>query len=207
MGKLRIYIIIGVAVTLLVLLVCLRYTVSQLKSYKAKYDMEYVNNRILEAENNSMNEDIEMLRYSVRDVKSSNDSLIQEMYKLNRQLKNKDKNIRQLQYMLSTAEKTDSVIFRDTLFVSKDIQIDTTVGDEWVKTRLQLRYPSMINVTPQVKSERMVFINEKRKVMGTPSKVFFVRWFQKKYTAVEVDIVEKNPHIKSDKNKFIEIVK
>lgn len=206
MGKIKTYIIIGASVLIILLAGCFMYSVRQLKSYREKYDIEYANNKALEAENNSMSDDIEVLRYSVKDIKASNDSLIQEMYKLNKKLKKKDKDIKQLQYMLSTAEKTDSLILRDTIFISDDIHIDTIIGDEWMNTRLQLDYPSSIKVTPSVKSEKMVLMNGAKKIKGTPSKVFFIRWFQKKYTTIEVDIIEKNPYIVNDKSRFIEVV-
>lgn len=174
--------------------------------YKEAYNTEYSNKRALESEVDSLYNNTELLKYSIKDIKYSNDSLVRELYDANKKLKHKDKNIKQLQYLLSSAERTDSVILRDTI-LCKDIQIDTTIGDEWIKTRLQIEYPSTIKVTPQVKSEKMVFMNETKKIDGKPSRVFFIRWFQKRYTTVEVDIIENNPYIVNDRSKFIEIIK
>jgi hypothetical protein len=174
--------------------------------YKEAYNTEYSNKRALESEVDSLYNNTELIKYSIKDIKYSNDSLVRELYDANKKLKHKDKNIKQLQYLLSSAERTDSVILRDTI-LCKDIQIDTTIGDEWIKTRLQIEYPSTIKVTPQVKSEKMVFMNETKKIDGKPSRVFFIRWFQKRYTTVEVDIIENNPYIVNDRSKFIEIIK
>lgn len=180
---------------------------SQVKKYKQSYNTEYTNRKALESERDSLSENTELLKYSVKDIKASNDSLVKELYAANKKLKLKDKNIKQMQYILSTASKTDSLIYRDTLFISKDIHIDTTLGDKWVQTRLQLEYPSTIKVTPRMVSEKMVFMNEVKKIDGKPSKIFFIRWFQKKYTTVEVDVIENNPYIVNDRSKFIEILK
>ena len=206
MRHLNFYCISALTVALLIVAV---YTLSLKRSvlkYKKAYNVEYSNNRALKSEVDSLYNNTELLKYSIKDIKYSNDSLVRELYDANKKLKHKDKSIKQLQYLLSSAERTDSVVLRDTL-LCKDIQIDTTIGDEWIKTRLQIEYPSIVKVTPKVKSEKMVFMNEVRKIDGKPSKVFFIRWFQKKYTTVEVDIIENNPYIVNDRSKFIEIIK
>lgn len=180
---------------------------SRLKKYKQSYNTEYTNRKALESERDSLSENTELLKYSVQDIKSSNDSLTKALYAANKKLKLKDKSLKQMQYMLSTATKTDSLIYRDTLFMHESIHIDTTLGNEWVQTRLILEYPSTIKVSPRVVSEKMVFMNEVKKIDGKPSKIFFIRWFQKKYTTVEVDVIENNPYIVNDRSKFIEILK
>lgn len=183
------------------------YTTNKIKKYKAKYNTEYANRKALEAENDSISNNAELLKYTISDIKNSNDSLFQEIYKVKKQLKIKDKNITQLQYMLSTAEKTDSIVYRDTLFVSPDIKIDTTIGDKWINTRLRLEYPSSIFITPSVRSEKFIIMNKASKFIEKPSKIFFIRWFQKKYTTVDIGVVEKNPYIHSETNRFIEVIK
>lgn len=207
MSRIKTYIIIGCIAVVFILLCSIFVLNSRLKKYKQSYNTEYTNRKALESERDSLSENTELLKYSVKDIKASNDSLVKELYAANKKLKLKDKNIKQMQYLLSTASKTDSLIYRDTLFISKDIHIDTTLGDKWVQTRLQLEYPSTIKVTPRVVSEKMVFMNEVKKIDGKPSKIFFIRWFQKKYTTVEVDVIENNPYIVNDRSKFIEILK
>lgn len=180
---------------------------SRLKKYKQSYNTEYTNRKALESERDSLSENTELLKYSVQDIKSSNDSLTKALYAANKKLKLKDKSLKQMQYMLSTATRTDSLIYRDTLFMHESIHIDTTLGNKWIQTRLILEYPSTIKVSPRVVSEKMVFMNEVKKIDGKPSKIFFIRWFQKKYRTVEVDIIENNPYIINDRSKFIEIIK
>ena len=207
MSKIKTYIIIGCLAVVFILLGSVCFLQSQLKKYKQQYNTEYSNRKALESERDSLSENTELLKYSVQDIKSSNDSLTKALYAANKKLKLKDKSLKQMQYMLSTATRTDSLIYRDTLFMNKSIHIDTTLGNEWVQTRLILEYPSTIKVSPTVVSEKMVFMNEVKKIDGKPSKIFFVRWFQKKYRTVEVDVIENNPYIINDRSKFIEIIK
>lgn len=207
MSKIKTYIIIGCLAVVFVLLGSVCFLQSQLRKYKQQYNTEYSNRKALESERDSLSENTELLKYSVQDIKSSNDSLTKALYMANKKLKLKDKSLKQMQYMLSTATKTDSLIYRDTLFMHESIHIDTTLGNKWIQTRLMLEYPSTIKVSPRVVSEKMVFMNEVKKIDGKPSKIFFVRWFQKKYRTVEVDIIENNPYIINDRSKFIEIIK
>lgn len=207
MSSIKTYIIGIVIILILGLIGYSLYTTNKIKKYKAKYNTEYANRKALEAENDSISNNAELLKYTISDIKNSNDSLFQEIYKVKKQLKIKDKNITQLQYMLSTAEKTDSIVYRDTLFVSPDIKIDTTIGDKWINTRLRLEYPSSIFITPSVRSEKFIIMNKASKFIEKPSKIFFIRWFQKKYTTVDIGVVEKNPYIHSETNRFIEVIK
>ena len=84
-----------------------------------------------------------------------------------------------------------------------DFALDTTVGDKWVSTRLELAYPSTIVVTPTVTSEKEVYIYTNREIAGVPSKCFFIRWFQKRHTVTKVVVNEENPYIISEQNVFI----
>ena len=119
---------------------------NKVSEYREAYSIELSNKMALESEVDSLYNNTELLKYSIKDIKYSNDSLVRELYDANKKLKHKDKNIKQLQYLLSSAERTDSVVLRDTI-LCRDIQIDTTIGDEWIKTRLQIEYPSTIKVT------------------------------------------------------------
>lgn len=206
MRRIETYLAAAVAIFFVAVSMYVAHLRNKVSEYREAYSIELSNKMALESEVDSLYNNTELLKYSIKDIKYSNDSLVRELYDANKKLKHKDKSIKQLQYLLSSAERTDSVILRDTL-LCKDIQIDTTIGDEWIKTRLQIEYPATIKVTPKVKSEKMVFMNEVRKIDGKPSKVFFIRWFQKKYTTVEVDIIENNPYIVNDRSKFIEIIK
>ena len=72
---------------------------------------------------------------------------------------------------------------------------------------MSLRYPATFVVTPTFNSERYVLISTKKVYNNKPSKVFFIRWFQKKHIEVSVDIKEKNPYITINKQKYVEVIK
>lgn len=207
MGNIKVYLIGLVALIILALSGYSWFTTKRIREYNAKYTTELANRKALEAENDSLSSNSELLKLSMYDIKTSNDSLMREIYKAKKELKIKDKNITQLQYMLSEAKRADTLIVRDTLFASPDIKIDTTIGDRWMNTRLKLEYPSTIEVYPSVVSEKYVIMNEVKRTIDKPSRIFFIRWFQKKYTTVDIGIVERNPWIHSTQNRFIEVVK
>lgn len=188
----------------------LGYTFSlkkQLENYKEKYGIEVNNRKALEQEKDTADSTLRMYKYTMRDLEYSRDSVIQALYKMKQDLKIKDKKVTQLQYALSTMERRDTVVFRDTLFRDKSVKIDTTIGDQWFKTAIHLEYPSTLTVSPSAKSEKYVIMHAEKHIQGTPSKVFFIRWFQKKEVSIDIHIKENNPYIHSDVNRFIEVVK
>ena len=72
---------------------------------------------------------------------------------------------------------------------------------------LGLKYPSTITVEPEFNNEQYVVISTKKEYIEPPHKCFLVRWFQKKHTVVEVQVVDSNPYVSTKNQKFIEIVK
>jgi hypothetical protein len=94
----------------------------------------------------------------------------------------------------------------DTIFVP-ETHLDTLLKDQWYSLRLQLDYPATIVASPSFTSEQFVVINTKKEYNNPPSKIFFIRWFQKKHQVVEVNIEEKSPYITNKKSKFIKILK
>lgn len=110
--------------------------------------------------------------------------------------------------MASTAVKTDTICFKDTVFKDLHTDIDTVLTDKsWYSLQLSLKYPNRISVTPSFTSEKYVMISSRKETVNPPKKFFLFRWFQKKHTVIEADVVEKNPFIQNKKNKFIEVIK
>ena len=118
----------------------------------------------------------------------------------------KDKRLQQLQYEVSHAQRTDTIILKDTLFRDPQLGLDTIVGDKWFKTNLHLEFPSTIALKPEIELERYTFINGKRETVNPPKKFFLFRWFQKKHTVVEVNVREMNPYVKNKTQRFIQII-
>lgn len=157
-------------------------------------------------ENSSLKNSARVFQLTVKQLSYYNDSILQKMNEVRKELEVKDKNLKAMQYMLSEASKTDTIEFRDTIFREPALHIDTLLGDKWYQMRLELRYPSTIITTPKFISEKYVIVNYKKETINPPKKCWLLRLFQKKHKVVEVNVVEKNPYIENKQQRFIEIV-
>ena len=157
-------------------------------------------------ENSSLKNDARVFQLTVEQLSYYNDSILQKMNGVRKELEIKDKNLKAMQYMLSEASKTDTIEFRDTIFREPALHIDTLLGDKWYQMRLELRYPSTIITTPKFISEKYIIVNYKKETINPPKKCWLLRLFQKKHKVVEVNVVEKNPYIENKQQRFIEIV-
>ena len=101
-------------------------TISGLKS---EISVLASNNKAYENENSTLKTENIEFQLTVEQLNHSTDSLTQELNKTRNQLKIKDKNIKELQYIASTTKKVDTIAFRDTLFISPDLQLDTNLSD------------------------------------------------------------------------------
>ena len=157
------------------------------------------------SENSSLKEESRVFKFTVDQLTYYNDSLTQSMEKVRKELKIKDKNIKQMQYLLSEASKKDTIVFRDTIFTNS-VSIDTIVGDKWYNLKLRLRYPSTVIADPTFVSEKYIMVSMRKETIDPPKKNWLLRLFQKKHRVAEVEVVEKNPYINSEKQRFIEII-
>ena len=122
-------------------------------------------------------------------------------------MKIKDSKLKSLQYISSNFTKSDTIILKDTVFKDERIGIDTLLSDEWYSINVGLRYPSSITVTPKFKSEKTVIVSAKKETVNPPKRFFLFRWFQKKHIVLHVNVIEKNPYIEDQDNRYVEIVK
>jgi len=204
--KKYLYLIIGGLIISLVLYGVSNY--KELQQYKELYAVSNNNVKAYEATNSKLNKDIREFKFTMDELRSSNDSLNQKLVEAVDKLKLKDKNIKYLQYQASIAHKTDTITIKgDTIFRDNFVALDTIIRDNWYSMDLSLRYPSTIITTPAFKSEKYVVIHAKKEYNSKPSKLFFVRWFQKKHWVITVDVKEENPYIDNKEQKFIEVVK
>ena len=164
------------------------------------------NQKAFIAENSSLKEENRVFKFTIEQLNYYNDSILQKMNDVRKELKIKDKDLKQMQYLLSEATKKDTIIFRDTLFKEPSLNIDTLIGDKWYNIRLGLKYPNLITTNPTFISEKYIIVNKKKETINPPKKFFLFRWFQRKHWVMEVNIKEKNPYIKEVNNKFVEII-
>lgn len=156
--------------------------------------------------NNSKDKSI-AFQLTIAQLKYSNDSIFQELDKVRKELKIKDSKLKSLQYISSSFTKSDTIILKDTVFKDERIDIDTLLSDEWYSINVGLRYPSSITVTPKFKSEKTVIVSTKKETVNPPKRFFLFRWFQKKHIVLHVNVIEKNPYIGDQDNRYVEIIK
>lgn len=164
------------------------------------------NQKAFIAENSSLKEENRVFKFTVEQLNYYNDSILQKMNDVRKELKIKGKNLKQMQYLLSVSTKKDTVLFTDIIFKDKSLVLDTIIGDKWYNIRLGLKYPNLIYTEPTFTSEKYIIVNKKKETVNPPKKFFLFRWFQRKHWIMEVHIKEKNPYIKEIDNKFVEII-
>lgn len=147
------------------------------------------------------------LQLTIDQLNNCQDSILRELNATRKKLKIKDSKLNSMQYVASDFSKVDTVILKDTLFKEPSINIDTLLKDQWYQLHLGLKYPSMVIVEPVFKSEKHVIVSSKKETVNPPKKFFLFRWFQKKHIVLHIDVVEKNPYVNNEKNRYIEIVK
>lgn len=165
------------------------------------------NEKAYALERDSLRNQSMLFQFTIEQLEYSNDSILSKLNEIRRELKIKDNDIKSLEYLLSEASKKDTIIFKDTLFIDSELDMDTLIGDKWYQLSLGLKYPNIIEANPSFKSEKYILTSYKKETINPPSKCFLVRWFQRKHKVLEVNVVEKNPYIENKEQKFIEIIK
>lgn len=174
------------------------------KKLKSSEEMAYNNLRAEVASSDTLKSQSKLYRMTISDLEDRVDSMSVGLVKAKDRLRVKDRDLRMLASIHSSFSSKDTVVVKDTIFV-KGLSIDTIVGDEWYSMLLSMRYPDTLRTDLNVRSKKDVVVHARR-FIRKPSKIFFIRWFQKKSTEIIVDIKDQNPHIKEDGSRFIEIV-
>ena len=177
----------------------------KIKTLENKLEISTTNESILLSQFDSLNNYNKELQLNIEQLKYSNNTTLDKLNKVRKELNVKDKELQKLQYQLSISNKTDTVIYRDTIF-KEGIKLDTLIKDDWYSLNLDLEYPSTIVVNPEFKSEKYVVTSLKKEIKGTPKKCWLGRIFQKKHNVVRVEVVEKSPYIETKEQVFINII-
>lgn len=163
------------------------------------------NNKAYERENSTLNDKLIEFQYTAEQLNASNDSLIQKLNKVRKQLGIKDKEISQLQYLVSQNSKKDTIRIRDTLF-RDGVVLDTTLKDDWSSLSLHAEFPNTISAEYSFKNSTAIIAHASRVTVDPPKKCWLARLFQKKQTIVEVEVVQENPYCENKEQKFVRIV-
>ena len=177
----------------------------KIRALESKLEISTTNESILLNQFDSLNSYNKELQLNIEQLKCSNNITLDKLNKVRKELNIKDKELQKLQYQLSISNKTDTVVYRDTIF-KEGIKLDTLIKDDWYSLNLDLEYPSTIIVNPKFKSEKYVVTSFKKEIKGTPKKCWLGRIFQKKHNVVRVEVVEKSPYIETKEQVFINII-
>ena len=200
------YISIGIVILMSLLAVSTYTLYNRNQDLKEEISVSMTNQKAFITENTSLKEENRAFKFTIEQLNYYNDSILQKMNDVRKELKIKDSNLKQMQYLLSVSTKKDTILFTDTIFKDKGLALDTIIGDKWYNIRLGLKYPNLIYTKPTFTSEKYIIVNKKKETINPPKKFFLFRWFQKKHWVMEVHIKEKNPYIKEINNKFVEII-
>jgi hypothetical protein len=205
--KIKSYIYIGIATTLLTLASALCITLKSKSSIEKKYKEAVENVKSYSEQFSTATNKNRALKLTIEQLNYSNDSILQELNASRKELKVKDSKLQSMQYVASSFTKTDTIVLRDTIFKDTKMDIDTLVSDEWYSVKVGLKYPSTIAVSPEFKSVKNIIVSAKKETVDPPKKFFLFRWFQKKHYVLNIDVVEKNPYVQNQVNRYVEIVK
>ena len=195
-----------IIILILILVGAVAYLSYQNKQLTTKYETSIENIKAYNAQLSGLKDNNRVFKLTIDQLNYSNDSIINRMKEVQKELGIKDKRLQQLQYEASHAQRTDTITLKDTLFRDPQLRLDTIVGDKWFKTNLHLEFPSTIALKPEIELERYTFINGKRETVNPPKKFWLFRLFQKKHTVVEVNVREMNPYVKNKTQRFIQII-
>ena len=179
-----------------------------LKNKKLEEDVvrTTTNFKALQSDNDSIKNKTLMYQLTIDELNYYNDSIIKKLTAVTKELGIKDKELKQLQYVQSDIQHSDTIITTDTIFI-ENTKVDTIIGDEWYTLQLSAQYPNIINTQVQFTSEKYIVAAIRKETVNPPKKCWLARLFQKKHKILEVEVVEKNPYIEIKKQKFIEILK
>ena len=207
MEKIKKYIHIGMTLLIPILTVALILTVKSRGKIEKRWKESTENVKSYsELFNNSENKN-RGFKLTIDQLQYFNDSILRELNETRESLKVKDSKLKSLQYLSSTFIKYDTLIIKDTLFKDPQIQVDTVFSDKWYSIRIGLKYPSTITVNPMFRSVKHIVVSSRRETVNPPKKFFLFRWFQKKHTILNIDVIEKNPYMKEQNSRYIEIIK
>lgn len=198
---------IAVKITLIIIVFFVILAQSMIiRRYKEKIDTLESNNKAIAVQRDSnANRAIEF-KSTIESLEYYNDSISHRLKDTYEKLRIRDRTIKRLEYIASTALIRDSIIVKDTIFV-EDYHIDTSIVNKWYDIGIKLDYPGRVGVEPLVRSEKYIISHSSRETVNKPKKFFLWRLFQRKHNIIRVEVVEENPYITNTQTKFIEIVK
>ena len=201
---------VSVVVAILALIII---GVRRCKSAEDKLEGYETNWIALSNENNKNAKSSKAYELKISQMKYINDSLMNAMDSVRKSLNIKDKNTKGLGYVKSTILIHDTVLVNRIRDGDNSISIDTTINKKWYQIQLDYRgskcneCKDTLIVSPKVTSEKYVVISTQKEYVDTPKKFWIQRIFQKKDEVIDVKVVETNPYIYSNEDRFVKVIK
>ena len=187
--------------------------VNRCKSAEDKLEGYETNWIALSNENNKNAKSSKLYEFKLSQLKYINDSLMNAMDSVRKSLNIKDKNTKGLGYVKSTILIHDTVLVNRIRDGDNSISIDTTINKKWYQIQLDYRgskcneCKDTLIVSPKVTSKKYVVISTQKEYVDTPKKFWIQRIFQKKDEVIDVKVVETNPYIYSNEDRFVKVIK
>lgn len=115
----------------------------------------------------------------------------------------KPKTLKELIYLKSVTKISDTIVLKDTFNLSF---IDTTITKHWYSNRIIIG-KNLIYSQVGVHNEFVGYVSEKKETIEPPSKIFFIRWFQKKHIILECKFKNLNPYDSIRSYKITNVIK
>ena len=208
MGQMKSYLYIGIALLGITSAIIIVVLLNQRSKTEKKWKDAVENAKAYsELFSNSENKN-RAFKLTIDQLKNSSDSIFQELNEARKELKIKDSKLKSLQYVSSSFSKVDTITLKgDTVFKDPQLSIDTLLSDKWYSVKVGLKYPSTVTIEPKFLSIKYIVVSAKKETVNPPKRFFLFRWFQKKQIRLNVDVVEKNPYVQNQDNRFVEIVR
>lgn len=179
---------------------------SSKNEYKDNYYIAVENTKAYQQQLTNNQKEIIAFKFTIEQLQYFNDSITNKLLEKQKELDIKNDNIEQMQYIMSEFNTSDTIILSDTIFLQPDFYLDTVLGDKWMNTSLEMKYPNFISIKPTVKSEKSVIVYSEKETVNPPKKFFLCRWFQKKHTVLKIVVEEENPYIINQMNVFYDVI-
>lgn len=204
--KILIALVIALSILLCISIYIDRCRIAQNKSNEANLKAYIALNDTLKSTNR-------MFEFKTSQLNYINDSLVNQMNTIRKNIGVKDKNLKGLGYIKSTVRIHDTVFVNRIRDGDKPLSIDTVINKKWYQIEIDYKggrcseCKDTLIVSPKISSEKYVVISTSKEYVDAPKKWWLQRIFQKKEEVVDVKVVETNPYIYSDHERFIKVIK
>ena len=204
--KMLIALVIALSIMLCISIYIDRCRIAQNKSNESNLKAYIALNDTLSSTNR-------MFEFKASQLNYINDSLVNQMNTIRKNIGVKDKNLKGLGYIKSTVRIHDTVFVNRIRDGDKPLSIDTVINKKWYQIEIDYKggrcneCKDTLVVSPKISSEKYVVISTSKEYVDAPKKWWLQRIFQKKEEVVDVKVVETNPYIYSDHERFIKVIK